>query len=794
MEEDKQRVASVQTHLETAEGLGIDISTGNLAGQANGAVTVQLGETVVFVAVTAAEKVSSEQDYFPLGVEYREKFCAAGRFPGGYVRREGRPSEKEILTARLCDRPLRPLFPRGFRNEVQVVGMVLAADLGNEPDVLMVNGASAALLCSDIPWNGPIGCVRIGEVKGEFVINPTNGELFESNLDLLYVGNERDMLMIEGSADQISESRFLEALTFAQEQIQSVIAAQRRLAAKAGKAKRTFPLFAVPQDILAHCAMVYGQDLAAAVALATKPTREAAIREIQGKALVSVREKFGESVQSHAVAMAFEELQENLYRKAILEGKQRVDGRSAEDLRAITCAAGFLPRVHGVSLFQRGETQAMVSVTLGTGRDAQALEGITGGVNEKSFILHYNFPPFSVGETGRFGSPGRREVGHGALAERALLPVIPDAETFPYSLRVVSEVLESNGSSSMATVCGGSLALMDAGVPLLAPVSGISTGLITERDSEGNITKYVVLTDILGSEDHYGDMDFKIAGTNEGITGFQLDLKIAGLPFAIAEEAVRCNTRARSHIAKIMEETLAEPRTDLKPWAPRMRQIQIPADKIGALIGPGGKNIRRIAEETGAKIDVDSNNSGRVMVFASSAAALDAAIREIGLMNCEIEVGKTYRGVVRGIKEFGVFVECLPGKEGLVHISELDEGRVENAEDICRIGDEMVVRCIGSDERGRVKLSRRAALCDARGVPYEPARAPAFRPSGGGFGGPRRDFPSGGDRGRGGPPRGRPGENRPFGGGDRRGGGRDSGGGARRGGSDRGWQRGGRDY
>ncbi|MDR0340178.1 MAG: polyribonucleotide nucleotidyltransferase [Puniceicoccales bacterium] len=737
--EENRWIASIQAHEEVAEGLGIRFSAGNLAKQAGGAVTVQLGETAVLVTVTAAPKVSPEQDYFPLGVEYREKFCAAGRFPGGYIRREGRPSEKEILTARLCDRPLRPLFPKGFRNEVQVVGLLLAADLANEPDVLMVNGASAALLCSDIPWAGPIGCVRIGEVNGEFIVNPSNKELYDSCLDLLYVGNDRHMLMIEGSADQIPEQRFAEALEFAQEQIQPILAAQRRLTEKVSRPKKNFTIFAAPEKIVAYCRKRFSQELAAAVRLPEKLEREEAVTQIRERAILAVGEEFGGDILPHnTVSMAFEELQEELHRLAILKEGRRADGRAVDELRPIRCEAGFLPRTHGISLFQRGETQAMVSLTLGTSRDAPALDGIPGGTNEKSFILHYNFPPFSVGRTGRFSTPGRREVGHGALAERSLLPVIPDAETFSYSIRLVSEILESNGSSSMATVCGGTLALMDAGVPILDPVSGISVGLVTERDSGGEILRHVLLTDIIDSEDHFGDMDFKIAGTAAGITGFQLDLKIPGLPLAIAREAIERNGRARAKILEIMRNTLPAARSELRPWAPHMQQLQIPADKIGALIGPGGKNIKRIAEETGAQIDVNQDNSGRVAVFATSQESMDAAVREIEQMNSSIEVGKTYRGIVRGIKEFGAFVECLPGKEGLVHVSELADGRVENVEDICKVGDEMVVCCVGVDDKGRVRLSRRAALCAARGVPYE-SRQQSSRPT------ERHNAPSGRD-------------------------------------------------
>jgi polyribonucleotide nucleotidyltransferase len=546
------------------------------------------------------------------------------------------------------------------------------------------------------------------------------------------------MLMIEGSADQISERRFLEALEFAQEQIQPILEAQRRLVEKISRPKRKFALFTAPKEIVVHCRERFGQELAAAVRLPAKLEREGAVAQIRDRAILSAKEALGESVLPHAVAMAFEELQEELYRRAILDEGRRADGRTVDELRPIRCEAGFLPRTHGISLFQRGETQAMVSLTLGTSRDAQALDGITGGTNEKSFILHYNFPPFSVGETGRFGTPGRREVGHGALAERSLLPVIPDAETFSYSIRLVSEILESNGSSSMATVCGGTLALMDAGVPILDPVSGISIGLITERDGDGKILRHALLTDILGSEDHFGDMDFKIAGTAAGITGFQLDLKIPGLPLAIAREAIERNSLARAKILEIMRNTISAARPELRPWAPHMRQLQIPPDKIGALIGPGGKNIKRIAEETGAQIDVNQDNSGRVAVFATSQESMEAAVREIELMNGAIEVGKTYRGIVRGIKEFGAFVECLPGKEGLVHVSELADGRVENVEDICKVGDEMVVCCVGVDDKGRVRLSRRAALCAARGVPYE-SRQSGGRPT------ERRGAPPGGD-------------------------------------------------
>lgn len=713
-------IDEIQKFSEEVEGFGIRMSAGSLAKQANGAVTIQLGETTVFVAVTAEKEAALDQDFFPLSVEYREKFCAAGRFPGGYVKREGRPSEREILTARLCDRPLRPLFPAGFRNGVQVVGMLLSTDLQHEPDVLMVNGASAALLCSDIPWFGPIGCVRIGEVNGQFVVNPTNEELYDSSLDLLYVGNEQDMMMIEGSADQLPESRFLEALEFAQAQIQPIIAAQKRLAAKVGRTKREFVPVRVDGDVLDFCRREFGERVESAIFAPSKSEGESALAEVRRVAAEQLAEHFGDRFESCQLNLALESLQEEIYRGTVLKHRRRADGRALDEIRPIDCSTNFLPRVHGISLFQRGETQALVSVTLGTSRDVQSLDGLTGGVNEKSFILHYNFPPFSVGETGRFGSPGRREIGHGALAERSLLPVIPADTIFPYSVRVVSEILESNGSSSMATVCGGTLALMDAGVPILAPVSGISIGLMTESDKDGRILSHVLLTDITGKEDHFGDMDFKIAGTAHGITGFQLDLKIRGLPLTLVREIVERNSQARAKVLARMLEVLPGPRSELKSWSPRMYAMNISPDKIGALIGPAGKNIRRICELTLAQIDVDDDNSGRVMVFATSQENLERAMQEIEMSVSDIEVGKTYRGIVRGIKEFGAFVECLPGKEGLVHISELDEARVERTEDICKLGDEIVVKCVGSDEKGRVRLSRRAALCEARGVPYQP--------------------------------------------------------------------------
>jgi len=702
-----------QKHAVTVEGLEMTFSTGSIAKQASGAVTVSLGETNLLVTATVASQLRPDQDFFPLTVDYREKYAAAGRFPGGYFKREGRPSEKEILTSRLCDRPLRPLFPKGFMNEVQVIGTLLSTDLVNDADILMVNGASAAVLISDCPWNGPVACIRLGEVDGEFVVNPTNEQQCESVLDLIYVGTESEMLMIEGSADQIPEERFIEALEYAQQAIQPIIEAQKELAKLAGKEKSEFDLYNVSDENLEVVRGVIGDRLPAAVYTAKKSERRKAISELQAEAEAALKEKMGEEDYDKAqLRMAMEVLQEEVYRGGILKDKKRADGRAPSDLREISCDIDVLPRIHGSSVFARGETQSLGLLTLGAMSDAQSLDAITGGAKEKSFILHYNFPPFSVGETGRFGSPGRREIGHGALAERSLLPIIPAEDEFPYSMRIVSEIMESNGSTSMASVCAGCLALMDAGVPIIAPVAGISTGLVTTTDGSGKIDEHIVLTDIIGDEDHFGDMDFKICGTREGITGFQLDLKINGLPHEIAKEAIKRSYEVRCDILDKMAETIDTTRGDLKDNAPRIKTIKIDPDKIGLIIGPGGKTIRKITEISGAAIEIDDDNSGKIYIYSNNKQCIDLAYTEIRNLTAEIEIDEIYRGTVKSTKEFGAFVEALPGKEGLVHISELADFRVKKTEDVCKVGDEIWVKCIGIDDKGRVKLSRRAAMED----------------------------------------------------------------------------------
>ncbi len=717
---------------------GMQFSTGLMGALCNGAVTMRVGDTVVFVSAVAATSLKPDQTFFPLTVDYREKFSAAGRFPGGFFKREGRPSEKEVLTSRLCDRPLRPLFPKGFMYEVQVIGLLLATDLTNESDILMVNGASAALMISDIPWVGPIACVRIGEIDGQFIINPTNEQNFESTLDLVYVGNEHEMMMIEGSADQLPESRFIEALEFAHKAIQPIIAAQKEFAALAGKKKKDFALVQVDEKVLDTCNRTVGERLMSTVFQDKKQERGAAVEALKEEAKTALIAQLGEEAfEGYQLNLAFEQMQEKLYRENILHHGKRVDGRKVDELRPISCQTNVLPRVHGSALFQRGETQALAITTLGTSQDAQGLDSLTGGAESKSFLLHYNFPPFSVGETGRFGAASRREIGHGALAERSLLPAVPPEDEFAYAVRIVSEVMESNGSTSMASVCAGCLSLMDAGVPIVAPVAGISTGLIAERDAAGKISKYVILTDILGAEDHFGDMDFKIAGTEDGITGLQLDLKIQGIPLNIAKEAIAQTNIARKKILAIMREVMPAPRSELKETAPRIHQMMIDPEKIGALIGPGGKSIKRIVEVSGAQIDIHESNSGKVLVYASSKESMERAIREVELATGSIESGKTYRGIVRGIKEFGVFVECLPGQEGLVHVSELADCRVNHPEDVCKLGDELIVKCVGIDDKGRIRLSRKAVLCEAQGKPYtppaeQPARDRSRGPSNGG--------------------------------------------------------------
>jgi len=638
------------------------IETGKLAKQADGAVSVQLGETIVIVAAVAATKPKPGQDFFPLTVDYREKAAAAGKFPGGYFKREGRPTEKEILTSRLIDRPIRPLFPKGWYNEVQVQSIVLSADGDNDPDMLAVIGASTALMVSDIPWAGPLGAVRVGRVNGQFIANPTHSQMLESDLDLVYVGNETDLVMYEGSAREISEADFNAALKFGHEAIQPAIAVQKELAARVGKPKRQITLNIVPEEILQEAKTLAGDRIIAALLTPGKLAREAAVAALTEEVGLKLVEKFGaERVTEFVLKDAFYYIQKEAVRGLILRQGRRLDGRDFDTVRPIVSEVGLLPRAHGSALFQRGETQAITLCTLGTGEDAQEFDAYTGGATEKKFILHYNFPNFSVGETGRISGPGRREIGHGALAERSLEPMVP-IQTYPYSLRVTCEIMESNGSSSMASVCGGCLALMDAGVPITRPVAGISIGLCTEYDSQGKLANYKLLTDIIGWEDAFCDMDCKIAGTEKGITGFQLDLKLPGIPHALMAEAVEKARVARLHVLAEMARTLAAPRPEISKYAPRITTLKINPEKIGLLIGPGGKNIKKLVEESGCEINIEDD--GTVNIYSVSADGMKIAVDAIQGMVAEAEVGKLYRGKVVTIKEFGAFVEFLPGKDG----------------------------------------------------------------------------------------------------------------------------------
>ena len=706
-------------------GQDIIIESGRYARQADGSVTVQLGETVILTAAVAATKAKEGQDFFPLTVDYREKASAAGKFPGGYFKREGRPTEKEILTCRLTDRPIRPLFPKGWYNEVQVQTVLLSADGQNDPDILSIVAASAALMVSDIPWAGPIGAVRVGRVDGKFIANPTHDQQIDSDLDLIYVGNEHDVVMYEGSAKEINEADFIEALRFGQEAIQPLIQAQKELAAKIGKPKRQITVKVVPEEILSAAKSLAGTRVVPALLTPQKLAREAAVNAVFADVGSKLVERFGaEKVTEFVIKDAQYYLQKEAVRTLILDSGKRLDGRGFDIVRPLNSAVGFLPRTHGSAMFQRGETQAVCIATLGTSDDIQEFDAYTGGETKKQFLLHYNVPHFSVGETGRISGPGRREIGHGALAERSVRPMVP-VEEYPYAVRVTAEIMESNGSTSMASICGATLALMDAGVPLKRPVAGISIGICTDYGSDDAISRYQLLTDIIGWEDAFCDMDCKIAGTEKGITGFQLDLKLKGLPLSIMAEAVQKAYAARLEILKHMAETIAEPRTELSKYAPRITVMRINPEKIGMLIGPGGKNIKRLVDESGCEIDIEDD--GTVKIFSVSAEGMEIAKKEIEAIGAEIEVGRIYLGRVVTLKEFGAFVEVLPGQDGLVHVSELSNKRVNRPEDVIKVGDEIWVKCIGVDDKGRVKLSRKAAMEERGEIPPSDDSEPASK-------------------------------------------------------------------
>ncbi len=685
------------------------IETGKLAKLADGAVTVRCGDTIILVTAVSATKVKTGQNFFPLSVEYKEKASAAGLFPGGYFKREGRPTEKEILTCRMTDRPLRPLFPKGYLYDTQIVALLLSADGVNDADILSMNGASAALCLSDIPFAGPIGAVRVGRVDGQFVVNPTHDQRLESDLDLVYVGSKTDVIMIEGSALEMPEVDFVAALHHAQAAVQVIIAAQQELVQLCGKPKREYAVTVAKPELLEVAYEIAGDRIESAIYAASKVERGKKVAALRDEVEAAIMQRFPQTTEFE-IEQAFEYLQKKAFRISIMEKGVRADGRTVNQLRPLYGEVGTLPRVHGSAIFARGETQALAIATLAPADEKQAMDNYAGGETEKRFILHYNFPPFSVGETGRMGGLNRREIGHGALAERSIAPVIPSETAFPYAMRVNAEIMESNGSTSMATVCAGVMSLLNAGVPLTATVGGISCGLVTDYDDDGNLRAHTTLLDIIGSEDFYGDMDFKLCGTRKGVTGYQLDLKLPGIPLSILEEGIRVAHAGRLAVIDKMEQSIKSP-SPLSPYAPRIATVKIPADRIGELIGPGGKNIKGIQAESGA--DLNISDDGTVQIYASKQQGLDRAVALINRMFAEIEVGKIYTGRVVSVTSFGAFMEVLPGKDGLVHVSELAEGRVEKVEDIVKKGDMITAKCLGVDEKGRVKMSRRAALRDA---------------------------------------------------------------------------------
>jgi len=684
------------------------IETGFLAKQAAGSVLVGYGETRVLVAAaTGAPRPGI--DFFPLTCDYRERVAAAGKFPGGFLKREGRPTMKEILTSRLMDRPIRPLFPEGFFDEVQVQAQVLASDRQNDPDILGMVGASAALCISPLPFRGPLGSVRIAQVNGQFIPFPTQDQLEESDLDLVVSGSPTAILMIEGFAREMPEDRMLEALAEAHRHIRTICEMQDELVRKAGKPKKEYVL-ADYSGLRDRLTRGYFAELRAAKAIAGKHDRGQAVKALRERAKAEIAPSEPAATAKAGDAGGFSDtdfahvwhaLEEQAVRENILDGK-RPDGRDYSSLRPIHCDVDLLPRVHGSALFQRGETQALITITLGTGKDEQRVDGLVDEYSKK-FMLDYYFPSYSVGEVRPIRGPGRREIGHGALAERSVKPVLPDPDVFPYTIRVISDILESNGSSSMASVCGATLGLMAAGVPISNPVAGISVGLVKQTEQ-----KWVLLTDIIGDEDHYGDMDFKIAGSHQGITGIQLDLKIDGISPAIIEATLRQSREARLEILRNMLSAIRRPREEISPWAPRLLRTRIDPEKIGLLIGPGGKTIRAIQESSGASIEVEDD--GTVTVASHDAEGAMAAMAKIEALTASIQIGRIYEGRVTSVKDFGAFVELVPGKDGLCHVSELSDEYVSSVADVCRVGDIMRVKVIAVDDQDRVKLSRKAAM------------------------------------------------------------------------------------
>ncbi|GMU95183.1 polyribonucleotide nucleotidyltransferase [Ignavibacterium album] len=675
------------------------IETGRYARQANGAVMVRYGDTMVLVTAVASEEVKEDQDFFPLQVEYREKTSAAGKIPGGYIKREGRPTEKEILSARLCDRPIRPLFPKNFMNETQVIAMVLSYDGENDADVLAACGASAALTISDIPFDGPMGEVRVGRIDGQFILNPTHQQLEVSDIELVVAGTGDSIMMVEGEAKEVSEAEMLEALKFAQSEIKKIVALQIELQKEAGKQKWVVPDKVIDENLKNDVNELAFEKMKSIVySVLTKEERSTRNKELAEFVKTSLAEKYPE--QEKVIGELLHDMEKELMRQRILTEGIRLDGRKTTDIRPITIETSLLPRTHGSALFTRGETQSLTTVTLGTKNDEQLVDGLLQEYTKK-FMLHYNFPPFSVGEVGRLTGVSRREIGHGNLAERSLKQVFPPEEVFPYTVRVISDILESNGSSSMATVCAGSLAMMDAGIPIKAAVSGIAMGLVKEGE------QYAILSDILGNEDHLGDMDFKVAGTSKGITGLQMDIKIQGISFEIMEKALAQAKEGRMKILEIMNQAISEPRPHLSPYAPRLITMKIDTDQIGLVIGPGGKTIQGMQRLFGVEIVIDED--GTVNIASPNKENAQKCKEYIKKLTATPEVGEVYEGVVTKIMDFGAFVEILPGKEGLLHISQIDNKRVNKVSDYFKVGDKVLVKLMKIED-GKLSLSRKEVL------------------------------------------------------------------------------------
>ena len=686
-------------------GRPLTLETGKIAKQANGAITARYGDTIV-LTTACMNSTPNDRDFLPLTVDYKENTYSAGKIPGGFFKREGRPSEKEVLTSRLIDRPMRPLFPEAWRNETQIVSMVLSADSANDPDVIAVTSASAAAFCSDLPFETPIAAVRVGHVNGQLVINPTVAEQKTSTINIVIAASEEGIVMVESGALEVSEETVVEALEFGHAAVKKIIAAIRDLHNQLKPKKVKVEPLPFDQALYASLEKSHGAKLKDALNTEKHPKKESyhLVDELKAEILKAIPEE--EEEKRTLTKRAFEKMRENIFRDEVLNARRRPDGREFDKIRKITCEAGLLPRVHGSALFTRGETQALATLTLGTKEDMQRLDLLFEQDQFKRFLLHYNFPPFSVGEVKFLRGPGRREIGHGALAERALTSLLPSETEFPYAMRLVSDILESNGSSSMATVCGGSLALMDAGVPIKAPCAGIAMGLVV-----GDNNKYSILTDIAGAEDHYGDMDFKVAGTRAGITALQMDIKVLNVTIPMMREALAQAKKARLEILDIMEKTLSTHNTQISTYAPRLYKLQIPTDKIRDLIGPGGKKIKSIIEATGVKIDVMED--GTVHIFSTSGAGGDQALQMVRDVTASAEIGKTYLGKVVRLAEFGAFVELFPGTDGLLHISEISEHRIRDVRDELKLGDQVLVKVL-SIEGNKVRLSRKALIKEAR--------------------------------------------------------------------------------